>query len=297
MHSCHNFNAPHLHNSKKCTRSIFWFVTFIFILIMSSAVAAKVLLLCIGDSITERNPSGGEGYVKQLTKMLGSEFEVKNFGLSGRTMCKNGNSPYWKEEKFKEVFNLKPDVITLMLGTNDAKPGNWKKACETFKVDAQAMVDTLLSISDHKPQLFLALPPHAYSNRYNISGEVIENEEVPALCEVAMNAHVEIIDAFTPTNSSDYFADGVHPNKKGHDLLAKIFHEKLTSTASISPIIQHVSTSQSSRPVVKIGIANPTGINSRISGYHIFVTDNAKNGASSSRIFLPSGKQVVKTGR
>ena len=292
MYTCHTSNAQSVLDPKKCKRFIFWFVVFLFVFIMSSAIAAKTVLLCIGDSITERNPSGGENYVKQLEKMLGSDYEVKNFGISGYTMTKNDNNTYWECSKFKEVFQIKPDIITLMLGTNDAKSGIWSRNSKDFKADAQAMVDTFLTISP-KPRLLLALPPQSFGGKYGISGSVIANEQVPILREIAKNTGIQLIDAHTPMNSKDYFADGVHPNKTGCDLLAKIFYESLTMPNSVLYNVQRIHTTQSRRPVVKIGIVNPTGQNSRISGYHIFVTDNAKNEASSNRIFLPSGKQII----
>ena len=31
----------------------------------------------------------------------------------------------WKEKKFKDVIEMKPDYVIIMLGTNDAKKDNW----------------------------------------------------------------------------------------------------------------------------------------------------------------------------
>ena len=42
-------------------------------------------------------------------------------GLGGRTMMKNGDSPYWNEPEYMMALESNPNMIILMLGTNDAK--------------------------------------------------------------------------------------------------------------------------------------------------------------------------------
>lgn len=84
-----------------------------------------VKVACVGDSITEGLCSTeGQSYPTQLQEILGSDFEVKNFGVSGRTLLKKGDYPYWNESAYTESKNFLPDVVIIMLGTNDTKPQN-----------------------------------------------------------------------------------------------------------------------------------------------------------------------------
>ena len=59
------------------------------------------------------------------------KFQVTNLGACGSTMLKGGDSPYWKRPQYASLTNNTWDVITIMLGTNDAKdpnsggPNNW----------------------------------------------------------------------------------------------------------------------------------------------------------------------------
>ena len=54
-----------------------------------------IRVACVGDSITEgAGASGGNSYPSQLGKMLGEKWTVGNFGVSGTTMLKKGDSPY-----------------------------------------------------------------------------------------------------------------------------------------------------------------------------------------------------------
>jgi len=55
----------------------------------AQAAAAKIKVACVGDSITFGSgiaDRDNASYPAQLQKLLGDGFEVKNFGVSGRTM-------------------------------------------------------------------------------------------------------------------------------------------------------------------------------------------------------------------
>jgi|GEM_PF-1940752 acyl-CoA thioesterase-1 len=51
---------------------------------------ASVKVACVGDSITQGFGLGQLTYPIKLGQMLGEEYEVKNFGLSGRTLLRRG---------------------------------------------------------------------------------------------------------------------------------------------------------------------------------------------------------------
>lgn len=57
---------------------------------------------------------------------------VSNFGNSGKTMLKKGlcfasggDCSYWNQPTWPAVLASEPDIVTIMLGTNDAKEFNW----------------------------------------------------------------------------------------------------------------------------------------------------------------------------
>ena len=67
--------------------------------------AQKIKVACVGNSITygsrvenrEQN-----SYPAQLQKLLGDEYEVKNFGVSATTALYKGLYPYVEKEKYNE---------------------------------------------------------------------------------------------------------------------------------------------------------------------------------------------------
>jgi lysophospholipase L1-like esterase len=104
------------------------FCLFMSMLLTASAQNNKIIkVACIGNSITYGSGIQDRekyAYPSQLQQMLGRGWEVKNFGISGRTLLKKGDYPYRNEQAFSDAKNFNPDVVIIKLGTNDTKPWN-----------------------------------------------------------------------------------------------------------------------------------------------------------------------------
>src|SRR4029078_5058919 len=111
---------------------------------------------CIGDSITQ-----GVGsklpWPAILQQMLGDKWSVKNYGVSAGQLLKKGDHPFDKEKKYADAQALKPDVVIIMLGTNDTKAHNWKFKDE-FVADYKDMIAHFTG-ADPKPRVFACYPP------------------------------------------------------------------------------------------------------------------------------------------
>ena len=75
--------------------------------ILSTLVFAQnepIRVACVGNSITMgrviQEPEF-DSYPSQLDLILDDNYEIKNFGFSGRTMLKKGDYPIWNEYDFK----------------------------------------------------------------------------------------------------------------------------------------------------------------------------------------------------
>lgn len=100
-----------------------------FILFNGNSIAQKVTAVkvaCIGNSITfgaRIEDRIKDAYPEQLGRMLGEEYLVKKFGVSGRTLLSKGNAPYIKTGAYQKSLEFNPDIIIIKLGTNSmAKP-------------------------------------------------------------------------------------------------------------------------------------------------------------------------------
>jgi acyl-CoA thioesterase I len=193
------------------------------------AAAQVIKVACVGDSITEgagvENPTVN-AYPVVLGRLLGTNYQTRNFGVSGRTLLRKGDYPYWKEAAFRNATNYGPDIVTIKLGTNDSKPYNWKYR-DQFAQDLRDMIDVFTGLPSH-PRVVICLPVPAYWVNYDISPDVIKNEVIPILKAVAKEKAAPTVDLYTPLSGRpDLFPDGIHPNAAGAALIAKTLHGAL----------------------------------------------------------------------
>lgn len=183
-----------------------------------------VRVACIGNSITDGlgiDMSDTYAYPAVLQRQMGKGYNVKNFGVSARTLLNAGDHPYMKEQAWRDALAFNPDIVVVKLGTNDAKDYNWKHGCH-FGRDLQLMVDTLRSLPS-RPQIYLCSPIRA-RDIWGISDSVIVNGEMPVIQRVAKKNKLHYIDLHTEFDETEGMMqrDGVHPTEKGAARLAKI---------------------------------------------------------------------------
>ncbi len=193
----------------------------------------QIRVACVGDSITYGVQVKNwirSAYPSVLGKLLGSDYCVENFGYSGRTALSDGDKPYIKYRLYKKSIAFKPDIVIIMLGTNDTKEWNWKGR-DRYIRDYSRLIDTYLSL-DSKPEVFIVVPPPAFEIggrvNFNINGEIIEKDLCPAAREIADALNLGLIDLHAAMRGRpELFADGVHPNAEGAEVFAKLVYESI----------------------------------------------------------------------
>lgn len=192
-----------------------------------SAQAVKVA--CIGDSITDGSnipDRQNNSYPAQLVSLLRKiddtrEWEAQNFGVGGATLLQKGDKPYIEQPAYRQALVWQPDMVVIMLGTNDSKPQNWAYDTE-FVSDYCALIDSFAGLASH-PRIWICKPVPAFTDIYAISNRVIRFEIIPLIDEIARQKHVEVIDLYTPLLGADaLFPDGIHPNAAGAGRMAQV---------------------------------------------------------------------------
>ncbi len=186
-----------------------------------------VKVACIGDSITDGHGIDlreANGYPAQMQKMLGNGYNVKNFGISARTVMNSGDLPYMNEPYWQDALAFNPDVVIIKLGTNDSKSYNWtpdKK--KGFEKDLTTMVKTLKALPS-SPKIYLCKPIPAVKDSWTISEKVITEEIDPIIEKVVKKENLAgVIDLHAPfEGQADLMQeDGIHPNNAGARKIAE----------------------------------------------------------------------------
>jgi lysophospholipase L1-like esterase len=277
---------------------------FILMSLITTAASGSnpIKVITVGDSITVT--SGDESYPSQLRTLLGPAYTVSNQGDSGHTMLINGacgatpagswrhpclpmppsnvgicsgNCSYWGSDQFLNTTDpaSAPDIITIMLGTNDAKYCNWNGpingepvgAGTQFAADYVKMVKLFKALPS-KPKVFVVLPPPGISQckatgpagsgsvclAYNMSFTAI-NEIFPVLQrQIATDSGADgVIDVWGALNGTTCTTgplagqvppcpdtvDGIHPYPDSLAVIAATIAKAITASSSSNIIGEH----------------------------------------------------------
>lgn len=205
----------------------------------SANAKEKIRIACVGDSITFGSGIGDRehaSYPAQLQDILGDDYEVKNFGISARTMLSTGDHPWVKEPQCQQSMDFKPNIVFIKLGSNDSKPHNWKTAAE-YGADATALVQKFQALAS-KPRIILCSPAPAFKGAkgedvFGIRDSIITGEEIPALIEVAKKTNSEFVDLhqelllYGASTAESWMMDKIHPDPFGAEAIAKRIAEQV----------------------------------------------------------------------
>ena len=215
------------------------------------AAAAGEKLVCVGDSITEgiHFPNLGNWdtatfpncYPKLVADKLGAT--LYNAGISGAATVgadRVGNGDKvdgWINHTRKTDKIQYCDILTIMLGTNDAPTWNARKAlykeCYTDIVNAYRAKNPNL-------KLYVLTSPYTPNTQYT----ALEREIVPLQKQLAQELGCTVIDvymytkAYTLAHGEAAFIDEidtakrlrVHPGENGHKVIADIVYAGITGT-------------------------------------------------------------------
>jgi lysophospholipase L1-like esterase len=200
-----------------------------------AAYKEPIRVACVGDSITQgAGAERGKSYPSQLQALLGDKWKVGNFGVSGRTLLRKGDHPYWNEKAFQDAQAFKPNVVVIMLGTNDTKPQNWAHKDEFF-TDYKDLVKTFQAL-ESKPRVYVCRPcPVPGTGNFGIN-EANLQIEIPLIDKLAAEEKLGVIDMHAPLESKpELLPDRVHPNTAGAGVMAETTYEAFTGKPTPQP--------------------------------------------------------------
>jgi len=194
-----------------------------------------VRVACVGDSITygygldERQKNS---YPAQLQQLLGDQFKVGNFGLSGSGVLKNAKRAgtdwhrcYAQHTEYLDSIAFKPDLVVINLGINDVV--HWNELGDQFVDDYVDVIQAYKSLPNH-PQILIwhRLTPLFHGQKF--FGDPNVERLHAAIATAAERTGVKTIDLDAPlVEHPEWFPDRLHPNAEGAKRIAKVVAEAI----------------------------------------------------------------------
>lgn len=190
-----------------------------------------IRVACVGDSITwgftivNRRKNS---YPSVLQGLLGTDYEVRNFGYNDASARFDADTPYVSKKAYRDSLEWNPDIVLLMLGSNDTKRRNWDP--DIFRRDYSKMVESYLALTS-SPRVILIAPIRIFQPLnipvLGLYSETMESGVRPAIREIAAAKGLELVDLADLFTDSKYLMDGVHPQTTGARMLAVAIYSKV----------------------------------------------------------------------
>lgn len=150
-----------------------------------------------------------------------------NRGISGQT------TPQMLLRFRQDVIDLKPRVVVILAGTNDIAGNTGPMTLKQIMDNLRSMVE-IASANQIAVVLSSVLPAEDYPWRPGLK----PNEKIPALnamirayCENSEAVYLDYFSAMTNAKNGldkDLAHDGVHPTKKGYEMMAPLVEAAIT---------------------------------------------------------------------
>jgi acyl-CoA thioesterase I len=197
---------------------------------------AAINISCVGDSITAgvgvSSPTV-ESYPARLQKLLGTNYTVGNFGLSGATLLKQGDTPYWGSTAYLNSHGrsaaLAPSIVVIMLGSNDSKPQNWAYGTNFVSNYLELIAGYATNHLSPNPRMLICTPPPCFGNNApGINPGIVATNISSLIRELGTNFNFQVIDFQSLlAGHNEWFPDNVHPNLQGATVMAAIVYTAL----------------------------------------------------------------------
>jgi acyl-CoA thioesterase-1 len=187
------------------------------------AHSGPIRVACVGDSITQNS-----GYPSDLQALLGTNYTVGNFGSSGSTVSLNSWKPYMNQTEFQNAEDFQPDIVIIMLGTNDDLMG-LHQYNESFEDDYGKLI-TSFQQTQNSPEVLIAESPPIFSNSIDLSPAYLTSIIIPKTQDLANRMNLPLVDVYSAfVNQPDCFIDGVHPDSQGASIIASEVYDSMDS--------------------------------------------------------------------
>ncbi len=208
---------------------------FLLLIFIISLGYSQIDVACLGNSITQGHGLPvSENYPSQLEILLGSGYNVTNYGEAGRTVVWNEQGwayaevPPFESPEWRFSTATPHNIVILLFGTNDSN-ADYSDELSHFKEDYLDLIDDYKNYPGHEDPVFvLGLPPPVFDESLGHRNTPIVNTIIPLIRQIANESGLEIANFYSAmADHPELFSDGVHPNATGAAVMANVAYSAI----------------------------------------------------------------------
>lgn len=201
----------------------------------------KTKVACIGDSLTRGYllEDAQSSYPAQLQQLLGSQYEVRNFGHTSSYVIDDGPVEYRNTEDYTAAIQYDADILIFMFGANDVGAYNFTPLY--FQNQYRELIDSFRQTKKH-PKIYLIIAPDSRDLHFGLIQQTIQpvmtlGQQLPA---TVINPYYLFLG-----HPEDYLSDGLHLTGPAYGKLAQLVYQAMQGSvayveAPVEPISQEV---------------------------------------------------------
>jgi acyl-CoA thioesterase I len=181
---------------------------------------------------------GHDHYSRELGKLLNAgrdagakdadAYDVRNYGVADSTIVLT-EKPWIKSAKFGKAKAFMPNIVVIMMGTQDCQKGRNLDQIATFVPEYEKLIAEFSALPT-KPRIFICLPPPIVgSGAWGMTSENLEAKVIPGVKQVAKDLDLPLLDTHTPlSNRPELFHNNVHLVGESNKILASVVYKAIT---------------------------------------------------------------------
>jgi len=200
----------------------------------------SIIIVAFGNSITATRKTINKVFAQRIDELLakkGIEAKIINSGIPGSHTGHQEDNNLFKIrhalDRFKsDVLDYNPDIVIIGFGTNDAHIDNdhsygpSRIPLTKYRDNLEFMIQELLA----KNINIILIAPNILGNKYGDIQNKRLIKYVDVVCDLAHKYKTGLVNNYqlfiqyqlkTGISYETLMLDGVHPNDKGHKLIAK----------------------------------------------------------------------------
>ena len=186
-------------------------------------VKSEYHIACVGDSLTAGHYWANQSYPTYLSSKVTSNYKASNFGINGVSITGYGGNSNWdspeyryiKQDVYTSSLEFRPDIIAIMLGTNDAT--NWTAAEPGFIENYRILLDSYLNELPEVKFIMMVSPPAITPNQFGIQNDIIRDSVNPIQRDLAEEYDMALLDLREEFEAEeDYETKYLRPNDGVH---------------------------------------------------------------------------------